>query len=246
MKKKLFVCILLALTYSSVVYSQGYPDSDYLNPAEATITNSDELIIYGRGKITNVTEQPGLTPQLTAKLYIASKPNDPRLNAIYKIDAVYDGDYDNSDQFKATVQNIPIGEYYYGYYYRYQNDYYYFFGGVGGYIDGMFHVGKLHVTSATNISDNVNEIPTSTELSQNYPNPFNPTTTIKYSIPQSGFVTLKVYDVLGKEIFLLVDEEKQPGIYQIEFDAEKLSSGIYFYQLQYGATIINKKMLLLK
>ena len=83
-------------------------------------------------------------------------------------------------------------------------------------------------------------------LRQNYPNPFNPSATINYQIPELSNVTLKVYDVLGNVIETLVNEEKQSGIYNVEFDATGLSSGIYLYRLQAGNFIETKKMLLLK
>ncbi len=83
-------------------------------------------------------------------------------------------------------------------------------------------------------------------LHQNYPNPFNPSATINYQIPELSNVTLKVYDVLGNVIETLVNEEKQSGIYNVEFDATGLSSGIYLYRLQAGNFIESKKMLLLK
>jgi len=83
-------------------------------------------------------------------------------------------------------------------------------------------------------------------LEQNFPNPFNPRTNIQFAIPQAGFVTLKVYDVLGNEVATLVNEEKPEGIYEVEFKAESLSSGIYLYKLQAGSFIKIKKMLLLK
>ena len=83
-------------------------------------------------------------------------------------------------------------------------------------------------------------------LYQNYPNPFNPSTTINYQIPELSNVTLKVYDVLGNEIKTIVNEEKQSGIYNVEFDATGLSSGIYLYRLQAGNFIETKKILLLK
>jgi len=83
-------------------------------------------------------------------------------------------------------------------------------------------------------------------LSQNYPNPFNPGTTISYQLPVNGFVTLKVYDVLGNEVATLENEEKSAGEYEIEFDGSNLTSGIYFYKLQSGSFVETKRMLLLK
>ncbi len=89
-------------------------------------------------------------------------------------------------------------------------------------------------------------VPTEYNLSQNYPNPFNPTTTIKYSIPTEGMVSLKVYDVLGKEVANLVDENKNAGTYEVIFNAENLSSGTYIYKLTSGNFTETKKLLLLK
>ena len=83
-------------------------------------------------------------------------------------------------------------------------------------------------------------------LSQNYPNPFNPATRIKYSIPSAGFITLKVYDNLGKEAAVLVNEEKAAGEYTVKFDANELSSGVYFYRLQAGNYSSTKKLIFIK
>jgi len=88
--------------------------------------------------------------------------------------------------------------------------------------------------------------PDSYNLAQNYPNPFNPVTTIQYSIPNRSSVTLKIYDVLGKEIATLVNEEKDRGLYSVNFDASGLASGIYLYRLQAGSFVETKKMILLK
>jgi sugar lactone lactonase YvrE len=90
------------------------------------------------------------------------------------------------------------------------------------------------------------ELPVGYELSQNYPNPFNPTTNIKFSIPEQGFVSLKVYNTLGQEVATLLNEFKSAGTYQVDFDASKLSSGVYMYTLNSGKFIISKKMLLMK
>ncbi len=83
-------------------------------------------------------------------------------------------------------------------------------------------------------------------LEQNYPNPFNPSTLISYNIPQSGLVTLKVFNVLGKEVATLVNEFKPAGKYEFEFNGKNLSNGIYFYKLEAGKNISIKKMILLK
>lgn len=89
-------------------------------------------------------------------------------------------------------------------------------------------------------------LPEQFSLEQNYPNPFNPSTTINFSIPASGFVTLKVFNVLGSEVATLVNEQKEPGSYQVEFDSNNYSAGIYFYNLQAGNFIETRKMILLK
>ena len=83
-------------------------------------------------------------------------------------------------------------------------------------------------------------------LEQNYPNPFNPATKIEYSIPEDGFVTLKVYNAEGKEVKRLVNENKAAGSYEVRFDALKLPSGIYFYRLETGSYTSVKKMILMK
>ena len=97
----------------------------------------------------------------------------------------------------------------------------------------------------TDVEQQKEYFPTSLEM-QNYPNPFNPMTKITYSIPQTGFVKLKVFDLLGNEITTLVSEEKQKGNYEVEFDGSRLSSGIYFYQAIVGKNVITKKMMLIK
>ncbi len=90
------------------------------------------------------------------------------------------------------------------------------------------------------------KIPTDFSLSNSYPNPFNPSSTIRYTLPQKSFVTLKVYDVLGRVITTLVNEEKPAGSYDVTFNASQLSSGIYFCNFQAGAFSSARKMLLMK
>ena len=83
-------------------------------------------------------------------------------------------------------------------------------------------------------------------LSQNYPNPFNPSTTIRFNLPKSSFVTLTVYNILGKEIEILIHRQHPPGEFKAEWTAKDLSSGIYFYRLQAGQFVEIKKFVLQK
>jgi hypothetical protein len=102
------------------------------------------------------------------------------------------------------------------------------------------------INGTSSIEENNNELVLDYSLTNNFPNPFNPTTKIKYQIPKVSFVTLKVYDVLGSEVATLVNEEKPTGSYEVEFNANDLSSGIYFYKLIAGSHVETKKMLYLK
>jgi photosystem II stability/assembly factor-like uncharacterized protein len=101
-------------------------------------------------------------------------------------------------------------------------------------------------TPINGISTISNEVPSSYSLSQNYPNPFNPVTKINFALPKSGLVTLKVYDILGKEVATLVNEVKTAGTYNYEFDGTLLTSGVYFYRIESNGFTDIKKMMLIK
>jgi hypothetical protein len=90
------------------------------------------------------------------------------------------------------------------------------------------------------------DLPTTFAISQNYPNPFNPTTAINYDIPQRTFVSVKIYDVLGREVAQIVNEVKQPGRYSVRFDGTNMSSGAYFYSITAGNFHQVKRMVLVK
>jgi parallel beta-helix repeat protein len=105
-------------------------------------------------------------------------------------------------------------------------------------------VGDLPAFGKSLAKENV--IPKEYELFNNYPNPFNPTTTIRYGLPKDGFVTLKVYDILGREVATLVNEYEAAGSYIVTFNAGNLASGIYIYQLKSGGFVANKKLILMK
>ncbi|RMD88645.1 MAG: T9SS C-terminal target domain-containing protein [Calditrichaeota bacterium] len=89
-------------------------------------------------------------------------------------------------------------------------------------------------------------IPTEFRLDQNYPNPFNPSTTIRFALPKRSHVSLKLYDLLGREVATLVDEEHEPGEYKVVFEAHGLPSGVYFYRIEAEGFVKTRKLMLLK
>ncbi len=113
--------------------------------------------------------------------------------------------------------------------------------------NGNFTFYKNLFSPLTDVENqNVTILPDEYVLYQNYPNPFNPVTNIRFQLPESGNTTLKVYDILGKEIAVLVNEYKSAGVYQVYFDASRFASGIYFYTLQSNGQLITKQMILIK
>lgn len=112
-----------------------------------------------------------------------------------------------------------------------------------------YRLNQIDFNGASEYSDVIEievGIPVHYSLEQNYPNPFNPVTTISYSIKEKVLVTLKVFDILGKEVATLVNEEQSAGIYKFKFDAKSFASGIYFYTLNAGEFVSTKKMILLR
>jgi hypothetical protein len=110
----------------------------------------------------------------------------------------------------------------------------------------FFILDDLSFGPATSVDASGNAIPVTFRLSQNFPNPFNPSTTIQYSVPRASRVKLSVYDLLGRELAVLVDGDSAPGSYRVVFDGTRLSSGTYFYRLQAGEFSQTKQFVLLK
>ena len=111
---------------------------------------------------------------------------------------------------------------------------------------GEVYVDDINISTTTNLEDRDTHLPASFKLYQNYPNPFNPITFIKYEIPTQGFVSLKIFDSLGKEITTLVSDQQSPGNYQVLLNASNLASGVYYYQLTFGNYSSMRKLTLLK
>jgi hypothetical protein len=117
----------------------------------------------------------------------------------------------------------------------------YLFAGTNG-----IGVWRRPLSEITGVKVKSDGVPKKYMLEQNYPNPFNPSTTITFSIPSKSFVTLKVFDILGREVVSIVSEEMSAGIYSKQWNAANVSSGIYFYRLQVGTFSDTKKLVLIK
>ena len=117
-------------------------------------------------------------------------------------------------------------------------------------VSGYSHSGKILHTTNGGVTfvegKQPGGVPTRLSLSQNYPNPFNPSTTIRYGIPHTSAVQLSVFNTLGQQVATLVQEEKEAGHYEVQFDASGLSSGVYFYCLQAGGVVDVKRLMLLR
>jgi|WetSurMetagenome_2_1015567.scaffolds.fasta_scaffold04367_7 hypothetical protein len=122
----------------------------------------------------------------------------------------------------------------------------YVVGGTGSEDNPVHYKKKVHFENDNSKIQKTNIVPGEYSLSQNYPNPFNPVTNIKYQIPKDGLVTLKVYDITGREIANLVKDYKQAGYYTVSFNGSNFASGVYFYRIQSGDFMQVKKMILIK
>lgn len=114
------------------------------------------------------------------------------------------------------------------------------------YAGTSFGIWRRPLSELVGINSISEETPAAFVLSQNYPNPFNPVTNIKFEIPKSGFVKISVFDILGREITVLLNEQLQPGSYIVDWDASHYPSGVYFYQLETVEIVETKKMVLIK
>lgn len=111
---------------------------------------------------------------------------------------------------------------------------------------GPFHTDWFPLDTSTSVVEPPVHLPSEVKLSQNYPNPFNPTTNISYSIPETGKVTLEIFNVLGQQVAVLINDVQNAGNYTISFDATRLASGVYIYRLSTAGQIITRKMTLVK
>ena len=114
------------------------------------------------------------------------------------------------------------------------------FAGLMG--DGVF----FNDATATSVAEEADGPPSEFQLEQNYPNPFNPSTTIRFSLAQRAHVSLRLFDAAGREVAVLMNEEREPGSHEVLFEAGSLPSGLYIYRLQAGAQTAARKLVLVR
>ena len=235
------------------------PMVDWCNlqwPPTGDIQEGDEYMVYAQAWIDGITNAEGVTPGLTAWIGISNEdtsPEDWDESAWYE--AGFNVDAGNNDEFWLDIgPYLSGGTYYYATRFQYENGVYSYGGyneGGGGFWDGTTNVsGVVTVDPSTSVEDEA--VPTVYAMDQNYPNPFNPSTTVRFSIPKTSSVKVKVYDVMGQEVALLKNGTLDVGIHEINWNAEALSSGVYFLRIEATAVdqsdqfIDLKKMILMK
>ena len=233
MRNILFIAIAIIFFRSAEVMAQ----------IEITVSTDKTEYQVEEPIIINITAHNPTIDTLT--LYFTSS-----CQSEYYIDDFYSASYHGCYAVLTQVTILPDSLYTWIWnhtpdYYRLEEGTHSITGEVIGY--GLSDTITIFVQQTTDIGYESRSVPEVFHLFQNYPNPFNPSTKISYSIPRSDFVTLKVYDMLGRSIQTLVREFQKADTYSINFDASKFSSGIYFYGLQVGNDFVEtKKMLLMK
>jgi uncharacterized delta-60 repeat protein len=205
-------------------------DSLWVKRFDINLGGSDEYVNsitsdkYGNIYLTGYSDRAFISYK-----YATIKYNN---NGVLQWSVFYDNNLPNSNHYGVKVSTDTLGNIY-----------------VTGYSQGTgtgYDITTIKYSDLTNIQKSTNDIPKEFKLCQNYPNPFNPITNIRYDIPKNIFVTIKIYDLLGREIKTLVNEFKNAGSYLVSFNASEFASGIYFYRIQSGSFIQVKRMVLIK
>ncbi len=258
------------------ILNEKWTNNSWVGVARVTNTyNSANKILTFHTEIYDTINSNWINNGLSISTYdinnnLISYISKSWLNGQWVDNYYYDYTYDNNNSlltltckqnnngavknvWQQSYKNDSTGQTIQGEYFSWQGSSWVSTDGSLNFTDGLqrafgFYASKFTVTyksSITSAKDNP-ILSDKYSLSQNYPNPFNPSTVISYRLSVGSIVSLKIFDILGREVATLVNENQQTGNYEVTFDASKLSSGIYFYKLQAGFFVETKKMILIK
>ena len=213
-----------SVSFAGTILTSGFSGVTDLNPEGQSLRISYIISDFST-PLPTITTSQGLLATLHFPLGQGASPDLIAIDSIYRDSLIY---FDGSEiHFWTRVE---------------------FSDQTGTYvIYPGFTPGAVNVMIATDINDELdNLLPTSFELAQNYPNPFNPSTSIDYSLPRAGYISLKVFNVIGQEVATLYEGFQAAGNHRVEFQASTKPSGIYFYRLTHQDGSETRKMLLVK
>jgi len=241
-------------------------------PTSLAISNDGKLLVGCSGFDGKICKVDPVTYQIL-DTYTLADGFDKDLSVDKNSNNIFYVNYENNiaqlnlstRQVSVIIANsTPASSYFYGYNFDYTSNKHFVLDAKSFVVSGSLNIygasGNLEQTFTTGIAPrrvifdrtstvdvkHISEAVKGYELKQNYPNPFNPFTTIRFSIPENDFVSLKIFDINGKEIQSLINENKNQGSYEVNFNASNLSSGVYFYKLNTSSYSSIKKMTLIK
>jgi len=217
------------------------------SPPQGNIKEGEDFIVYAQVYVEGVTDVSSeASEDIKAWIGVNAEMVAPTEEGWTWIEAVFNEDKGDNHEYMAEIgSGLTAGTYYYVSRFQLQ-DFNYVYGGFrGGFWDGLDNVsGQLIVAEPTDAE--LADIPKEFGIDQNYPNPFNPATNIRYAVPQTSHVTIRVYNVTGQLVATLVNETRDAGYHNVIFDGTQLASGVYIYRMQAGDFAKTRMLMLIK
>ncbi len=219
-------------------------------PSEVTIDRGEDFMIHG---LATVVEEMQAHADEMVRMWVGFHTSNVH-PGLWEEEVWVEGHFhqqhdDISEFIVNTGSHLPAGEHFYAVRFQMEGHDYVYGGfhqdGGGFWSEGLHVSGRATVMQSTS-TVNDNEVPVEFALRQNYPNPFNPATIISYDLPESSDVRLEVFNIQGQRVATLVNANQSAGTYSVNFDASRLSSGVYIYRIQAGNFIQTQKMTLVK
>jgi len=216
-------------------------------PAQGNIKEGEEFIVYAQVYVEGVTDvSDEASEDIQAWIGVNAENVAPTADGWTWIEADFNEDKGNNHEYMADIgSGLTQGTYYYVSRFQLQEFDYVYGGFQGGFWDGVDNVsGQLTVAEPTDAE--LADIPKEFGIDQNYPNPFNPATNIRYAVPQTSHVTIRIYNVTGQLVATLVNETRDAGYHNVVFDGTQLASGVYIYRMQAADFVQTRKLMLIK